>query len=274
MLVLATASQGGGSFVKDALYKKDTAYSSYAVFDTQLANGPVRVLATDRFAWQTGVSLSEPQKPAFDYIRAFEDVIANKKEPRRVLLLGGGAFSLTTVAAPKYPAVQFDVVEIDPALTKISADFFGRLDMPNVHIYNKDARVFTKEAKVLYDIILVDVFSSLRPPFHLTTQEFSRTFKSKLSPGGIVAANVIGAFDGADARFPAAQEATYESSFTYVNFYTVTQNADMQKKQNMLMIAADTQSWDLPETYRPIEITQEGDVLTDAFAPVDRLMGE
>ncbi len=273
LFTVAIVSQAGGSFLTGVLYEKDTPYSSYAVFDTQLKNGPVRVLATDRFAWQTGVSISEPQKPAFDYIRAFDDVITSKKDTQRVLLLGGGAFSLTTVAAPKHPTIQFDVVEIDPELTKISAQFFGRIDMPNVHIFNTDARVFIQETKSLYDIVLVDVFSSLRPPFHLTTQEFARATKSRLSEDGIIAINVIGSFAARDARFPAAQKATYESVFSRVDFYAVTPGIDEQDKQNMLMIAANTQDRHLPESYVSTEVTQAGDVLTDAFAPVDRLMG-
>ncbi len=273
LLVLATVSQSSGSFVAAALYEKSTPYGSYAVFDTQLQNGPVRVLATDRFAWQTGVSLTEPQKPAFDYIRAFDDVISNKKEAQRVLLLGGGAYSLTTVAAPKHPSVQFDVVELDPELTKIAAQYFGRTDMPNVRIYNQDARVFMQEVDTLYDIVLVDVFSSLHPPFHLTTQEFVRTVKSRLAADGIVAVNVIGSFSGGSARFPAAQKATYESIFSHVNFYVVTAGIEAQKKQNMLMIVTDRQAQHLPGSYVRSAVSQGGSVLTDAYAPVDRLMG-
>jgi hypothetical protein len=272
VVTLMTVAQGGGSFIESALYKKDTAYSSYAVFDARLTNGPVRVLATDRFAWQTGVSLSEPQKPAFDYIRAFEDVIASKKEVRSVLLLGGGAFSFTTVAAPKYPAVQFDVVEIDPALTKISAVFFGRVDMPNVRIHNKDARVFTKEAQALYDIILVDVFSSLRPPFHLTTSEFVELAKSKLATNGIVAANIIGSFDGQYASFPASQAATYAKHFSNVSAYPVTA-ASSAPRENILLIASDGRDNNLYSKYPEKHIQGKKHVFTDEYAPVDRFIG-
>jgi spermidine synthase len=124
----------------------------------------------------------------------------------------------------------------------------------------------------LYDIILVDVFSSLRPPFHLTTSEFVKLAKSKLTANGIVAVNIIGSFEGDEASFPSSQAATYARHFSSVSAYPVTALSS-KARENILLIASDGRDNSSYAKYPEKSLEGKKYVFTDEYAPIDRIIG-
>lgn len=89
MLVLYTPPELLG---RQVVYDADTQYSKVTVYDTTMANQPVRLLATDALSAQSGINI-ETQESPFEYMKAFEEVLKGRGIDS-ALLIGGGTFTL------------------------------------------------------------------------------------------------------------------------------------------------------------------------------------
>ncbi|MCX5815731.1 MAG: spermine synthase [Proteobacteria bacterium] len=118
--------------------------------------------------------------------------------PENVLILGGGAGGLINEIL-KHPTVKkVDYVEIDPALLKTIRRFSTpltetELNNPLVRLHYIDGKIFLKETKDKYDVVLI----GLPPPSTLQTnrfytQEFFTMVKSILKTDGILALTMPG----------------------------------------------------------------------------------
>lgn len=84
-------------------------------------------------------------------------------KPKRILLLGGGE-GLAAREALKYQVSAIDLVDIDPAITELSAEMFlikelneGALDNEKLTIYHEDAFQFLAKHQTQYDVIICDL---------------------------------------------------------------------------------------------------------------------
>jgi hypothetical protein len=120
--------------------------------------------------------------------RVIEAVRARKAGPLRVGVIGLGSGSLACHIAPNETWRFF---EIDPTIVAIARDpdHFSFLSScaPTVPIVLGDARLtFAQESDHVYDLIIVDAYSSDAIPVHLATAEAMAIYKSKLAPQGVV----------------------------------------------------------------------------------------
>ena len=72
-----------------------------------------------------------------------------------------------------------------------------------------------------WDVIVVDAFYSDSIPFHLATREFLELARSRLTPGGLVVTNIIGAVRGPDSRLFRSMLRTYRAVFPTVAVHPV-----------------------------------------------------
>ena len=79
------------------------------------------------------------------------------------------------------------MVEIDPVMIRLAQRFFPV--HPRIHITEADGRVFLKNAREKYDIIVMDAFGENFIPPELYTLEFFTLMKNRLSPRGMVLMN-------------------------------------------------------------------------------------
>ncbi|MEO7775061.1 MAG: fused MFS/spermidine synthase [Steroidobacteraceae bacterium] len=115
-------------------------------------------------------------------------------DPRRILVIGLGAGILPTALVKVLPEAQIDVVEIDPAVTKVARRFFGFKDNERLRVFEEDGRKYVKRAAregKRYDLIMLDAFEHAYIPEHLLTREFLIEVKSLLAPGAVLAANTF-----------------------------------------------------------------------------------
>ena len=66
---------------------------------------------------------------------------------------------------------------------------------------------------------MVDAFYSDGVPFHMTTLEFAQLMRDRLTPGGVVATNVIGALTGGSSEITRALWKTYAAVFPTVELH-------------------------------------------------------
>ena len=100
----------------------------------------------------------------------------------------------------RLPAARIDVVELDPEVVDVAYEYFDVPRDPRLRIDVEDGRRFLADNEGPWDAIVIDAFYSDSIPFHLATREFLELARSRLTPGGTVSTNIIGAVRGTDSR--------------------------------------------------------------------------
>ena len=111
------------------------------------------------------------------------------KENPKILVLGNGSGTYATMMKEylKWPC-DITAVEIDQKIIDLSYKYFKMSE--DVNVVCDDGRNYIARDKEKYDIILVDAYSSISVPFHMTTTEFFTLVKSHLTDDGIVMMNI------------------------------------------------------------------------------------
>ncbi len=137
--------------------------------------------------------------------------------PRRVLLIGLGAASLTKFIYRHFPLAKLTVVEIEPDVVAAARQFFKLPEDPRrLDIQIADGAEFITRGDSTYDLILVDGFDGDARPGALDTLPFYQACRARLSENGLAAVNLLGlsrgfqasvermrqAFDGRALAFP------------------------------------------------------------------------
>ncbi|MGE4064386.1 MAG: spermidine synthase [Rhodospirillaceae bacterium] len=172
-----------------------------------------RAAATER---QTCKRMSQPDYLVFPYTRMMLGSLLVKPDPKRVLIVGLGGGTLPMTLRELFPDLTIDVVEIDPAVTRVAEKFFDFKPDPKLSVHEEDGRVFVKKALragTKYDIVMLDAFEDEYIPEHMSTREFLLEVKQVLTADGVVAANTF-----SSNRLYPYESATYESVFgTFYN---------------------------------------------------------
>jgi len=285
------AGPGGLARLK-VIYQTDSLYHHIRVSE----GGGRRYLRFDN-SWQGGNFLSDPFRSTFEYPEYFHLIRALRPETRKVLVVGLGAGIAPKQFWRDYPSMQIDVVEIDPEVVHISYEFFALPKDSRIRVFAQDGRRYLERTSEKYDFIILDAFYSDSIPFHLTTREFMRVLKNHLTPDGMIAANLIGAFEGKKSTLFASYYQTVASEFPerYVFAEGYGSGARLKQSANLILFAGTkvTQSPDrFNERLGRIKGTgiksfyaghgydlvprapdvRSGTMLTDDFAPVDNML--
>jgi spermidine synthase len=274
----------------DVVYARDTIYHRITVTD----EGNLRYLKLDRY-WQSGRNLTAPLHTVFAYTDYLHLPMLFHPDLQRVLFVGMGGGTTPSRFYHDYPRVRVDVVEIDPRVIDTAQRFFALPVGPRLHVHVQDGRLWIRRASDRYDLIVLDAYLIDTIPFHLATREFYAEAASRLTPGGVLASNVIGAVQGPQSRLFRAMYKTFRSVFPVVYVFPVgapsgslqniiligTHGSGLTRSQILARAARDVQTGqvridgfvnDAGELYdAPIE-TRDVPLLTDDYAPVDMLI--
>lgn len=286
-LLVHINSVNSGYLKHAGLIDLDTAYyRAFVLTQKNKANGrELRTLSTDALGGQSLMYLDDPTALTGDYTQYYHLALHYNPDIKRILIIGGGAYTVPKYFLANYPEIKLDVVEIDPGMTRIARDYFELRDHPALSIFHEDARRFiARSAPSVYDAVFVDAFgSSPTVPFHLTTKEMFESLTKTLKPRGLMFMNVISGLEGETGLFGRALLETLESVFSDVQLYAVYGPYSLQRTQNLIFIASqtklsapngpvDAQLSDLLEHRIENEISRDMPLLTDAFAPVEFYM--
>jgi hypothetical protein len=124
--------------------------------------------------------------------RAITAIRERKGAPVRVAVIGLGAGTLTCASEP---GENWKFFEIDQSMVDTARDpkYFTYIKNcePDLKPVMGDARLtFAREPDGIYDLIIVDAYSSDAIPIHLATQEAMKIYKDKLAPQGAVLMHV------------------------------------------------------------------------------------
>jgi len=124
--------------------------------------------------------------------QAITAVRERKGAPLRVAVIGVGS---GTLACASEPGETWKFFEIDQTMVDTARDpkYFSYIQNcePDLKPVIGDARLtFAKEPDGVYDLIIVDAYSSDAIPIHLATEEAMGIYKDKLAPQGAVVMHV------------------------------------------------------------------------------------
>ncbi|MDQ3064763.1 MAG: fused MFS/spermidine synthase [bacterium] len=271
LVFLALIAAYGNPLPRDVVADIDSSYSRYQVKQTLYNGRQANLLVMDGTSYQSGAYLDGTNEPVFSYIRAMYESAINYNSPKNILVIGGGAYTLPMVLAEALPDSQVDVVEIDPVMDEIASNYFGFEKLSNINIYHEDGRRYLNRHSEAYDLIFLDAFSSLTPPFHLTSREAVERIKKNLNPQGAVVVNVPGDYYG---QLVGSIKQTYKSVFSHSSVYRANPNLSLEPRQNFLLVASSSMDPLVSATSElgeSVPFATKGFVLTDDYAPVERL---
>lgn len=238
----------------------------------------------DVYDWESAVYLNGNRNLVFPYIQAFAEIAKQHPGSNRILMIGGGTFTVPTYLANLNPTNKVDVVEIDSQLTSVSKNYFNFHQPHNLQIINADGRQILNNNSSRYNLIYLDAFSGGVPPFQLLTEQATKRVRDTLTSNGIVSVNIVAPIQGSGSNFAASILRTYKHVFSHAAVYSVQIGLNPFERQNLLLLASQSA---LP-TYRnvnaggnqniqhmlqyPINFSNKGIVLTDNYAPVERLL--
>jgi hypothetical protein len=124
--------------------------------------------------------------------QAITAIRERKGAPLRVAVIGVGSGTLACAAVP---GENWKFFEIDQTMVDTARDpkYFSYIQncAPDLKPVIGDARLtFAKEPDGVYDLIIVDAYSSDAIPIHLATEEAMKIYKDKLAPQGAVVMHV------------------------------------------------------------------------------------
>lgn len=246
----------------------------------------VRILTLDRLV-HSYVDLEDPTYLRYGYERVYADVVKTifpGQPALSILFIGGGGYTFPQYMEATHPNSRIEVVEIDPAVTRVAYEQLGLPLDTGILSYNEDARHFIDRLppEQRYDLVLGDAFNDFSVPYHLTTLEFNRKVASHLTGRGVYMVNII---DGRQGAFLRAYVFTMQQVFDYVYVSAGDIEIGTAPRQTFVIVGSRQElaihgpiSSPLDERFlSPVELAsylQQGPVitLTDDYVPVDNLL--
>ncbi len=169
------------------------------------ANGQYHVLmhgttihGAEKFQNDDGTPVTGRPEPITYYHKdggigqAIAAIRERKGAPLRVAVIGLGSGTLTCASEP---GETWKFFEIDQSMVDTARDpkYFSYIQScaPDLKPVIGDARLtFAREPDGIYDLIIVDAYSSDAIPIHLATEEAMEIYKDKLAPQGAVVMHV------------------------------------------------------------------------------------
>jgi spermidine synthase len=186
-IILAVATARIPSFVGEVTYQARSFFGAYQVIRS--VNGKMLMLLHGNTAHGFQFLDQRKGQPTGYYTKTspIGEVfgVINSKPGAKIAIAGLGNGGLSAYAQP---GQSWDYYEIDPLVVNIAQTKFDylRLSKAPFSITVGDARTdFAKSPKV-YDLIVMDAFTSDSIPQHLITREAVQTYLDHLSPEGLL----------------------------------------------------------------------------------------
>ncbi len=181
----------------------ETRQSRYGTISVMERGGQYSFFQSGHLAFSTAGALQEDFELEESAAAVFAHfAMVQHKNPRRILLLGGGLRGVLREMA-RHPVEEIDYVELDPVLVELAREYVPPatlevLESPRVRVVTMDGRLFLKAAQRPYDMVVVDIPDPATAVLNrFYTLEFFQEVSRLLEPDGVL---VTGIGSTADLR--------------------------------------------------------------------------
>src|SRR5262249_36427919 len=141
-----------------------------------LDEGPRRVMrfGSPSGSEQSAIEPGNPRAVPVEYVRHALIGLAHHGQPRRVLMVGLGGGTFTTLVHRALPDATIDAVEIDPIVVAAARARFGLREDERYRVHVADAAAWMAAGDGVYDFVLLDAYAGEEIPAALGTEAFFR----------------------------------------------------------------------------------------------------
>jgi spermidine synthase len=141
---------------------------------------------------QGAMRIARPWHLELEYTREMMASLILREAPRKILIIGLGAASLTKFLYRNLPLAHLTVVEIEPAVVAAARQFFKLPeDSRRVNIVIGDGAEYVLNNDKKFDLIMVDGYDGNARSGALDTLPFYQVCRTRLSDDGITAVNLL-----------------------------------------------------------------------------------
>ena len=228
-------------------------------------------------------------QPAIPYAKWVPATYFVHPDMKRVALIGVGSSSVASYLLKADPELQIDQIDVDQAVIDLAIEYFQAQPSDNNRLHVADGRRFLADREdERWDLIYLDTYIGHSIPFHLSTVEFFRLVKSRLTPGGTVGMNFIGALD---SPFGSGMLKTMSEVFRFIyivpidrssNYLLIATSKGPRLTREDMLVAGEwlderfpslaVSGRDMAESFNPIDLDlSQASVFEDQYAPVNHL---
>ena len=163
----------------------------------------------------TRININDPLHMASPYSHCILlSAVWREAYPKKIYMAGFGGGILPLFFHHYFGDAHIYASDIDENMYMVAEEYFGLKFDERYHLAVADGRQDLAGRQEKFDVILHDVFFGKGDhPNHLATREFFEICKSKLTPNGVMAANIID-IDPLHKEKIAAVRATFQHSYT------------------------------------------------------------
>jgi len=248
------------------------------------------------------VSPRDPADLGYGYEQVYARLIATRyalRDSFHAYFIGGGGFVLPRYLSTFYPNATSTVSEIDPEVIEANHRYMELVTSTRLMAIPGDARRYLmRTTDEPYDLVFGDAFNDFGVPAHLTTVEFHRLLKSRMSAGGVYALNIID--DSRYGYFLASMIRTLRQVWNHVDVAPLSSGLEPGRNTFVLLASdqpLDRDRWNAArfpsldkldpqdptresslilleeaDIERLLDARQDVPVLTDDYAPLDRYL--
>ena len=206
---------------------------------------------------------------------------------RSAAIIGLAAGTIARDLTNVYGPIPIDGVEIDPKIIEVGRKYFD-MNEPNLNAIAQDGRYYITTTDKKYDLIGIDAYRQPYIPFHLTTRQFFQQVRDHLTPNGVAVINA--GRTETDYRLVDVIASTMKAVFP--NVYVI----DLPNPQINSIVIGTNQPTELGNFAANVgglanpllrqvastalnqgrvrEVGSGGDVFTDDWAPVEKVIDE
>lgn len=226
---------------QNVIYAGSSEFGDYRIIDMNYEGRQARVLFSGESAGQSGLALDDDPELLFDYNQRFLEIVESQR-PERVLVIGGGAFTLPTALIGRFPQIRVDVVELDPLLYDLAKKYFNAPTDPRLRVISGDGRTYINETNQVYDLIILDAFNGYTIPHTLITAEAAHRYAVLLQregkKSGLLAVNFIASYRSLKTTLAHELFVTFTQAFSSVQIFPADRGYWTHAEQNLLLVCA------------------------------------
>ncbi len=206
---------------------------------------------------QSTYDLATPDSLHHEFAQTMVSGLLLQPEPRRMCMIGLGGGQLSNYLFRILPELEIDVVDICPEVVRLARKYF---DVPEddarYRVHVEDGRVFVDRLEpASLDLLVIDAYRGHSVPKHLRTREFHALCAARLTPAGVMVANV----HRRTPRYP-IDRATMAAVYRHV--YRFASSDDVQTSVVASMAEATATPMQLHETARKLQPRFDFDLIS------------